>query len=56
MWDQVPEERKRHAIFRQEFFEANSVCATRDSVRGGETALTMVQKGILDSKTKKIVD
>ena len=34
MWDQVPEERKWRAICRQEYFEANDVCANRSSIQG----------------------
>ena len=42
LWDQVPEERKRRAIRCQEYSEANTVCANRASVRGGENRANRV--------------
>ena len=49
MWDQFPEERNLHSIRCQESVKTKYVCTNRAIVRGRETALTVVQKGIMEA-------
>ena len=45
MWYQIPEERKRLAILRQESIESNTICVNIASVRGMKNRTNYDPKG-----------